>query len=80
VNTDLNPEVSQRYRISSIPAVKLFVNGDVVDEIVGALPEAQVRRWLDDAVPSPARAAVAGAASALMAAKPNAPPPSLTKS
>ena len=52
LNTDENPEVSSRYRVSSIPAVKLFVDGEVVDEFLGALPEAQVRRWLDNAVPN----------------------------
>jgi putative thioredoxin len=52
VNTDENPEVSTRYRVSSIPAVKLFVDGEVVDEFIGALPETSVRRWLDNAVPN----------------------------
>jgi putative thioredoxin len=52
LNTDENPEVSMRYRVSSIPAVKLFVDGQVVDEFIGALPEASVRRWLDNAVPN----------------------------
>jgi putative thioredoxin len=35
----------------SIPAVKLFSHGEVVDEFVGALPEAQVRAWLEKALP-----------------------------
>jgi putative thioredoxin len=52
LNTDENPEVSQRYRVSSIPAVKLFVDGEVVDEFLGALPETSVRRWLENAVPN----------------------------
>jgi putative thioredoxin len=52
VNTDHNPEVSQRYGIRSIPAVKLFADGEVVDEFIGALPETQVRTWLAKAVPN----------------------------
>ncbi len=52
LNTDENPAVSQRYSIMSIPAVKLFSNGEVVDEFIGALPEPQVRSWLDNALPS----------------------------
>lgn len=52
VNTDQNPEVSQRYRIRGIPAVKLFVNGEMVDEFTGALPEYAVRQWLEKALPS----------------------------
>ena len=65
VNTDHNPEVSQRYGIRSIPAVKLFSDGEVVDEFIGALPEKQVRQWLEKAVPSESKARVAEAQAAL---------------
>lgn len=51
VNTDEQQEVARRYNIMSIPAVKLFLEGRVVDEFVGALPEAQVKRWLEGALP-----------------------------
>jgi putative thioredoxin len=64
VNTDHNPEVSQRYAIRSIPAVKLFADGEVVDEFIGALPEPQVRRWLEKAVPSETRQRVVEAQAA----------------
>ena len=53
VNTDESQAVSMRYNIRSIPAVKLFVDGEVKDEFIGALPEAQVRRWLKQALPNP---------------------------
>jgi putative thioredoxin len=52
VNTDEQQEVARRYSIMSIPAVKLFSHGEVVDEFIGALPEAQVRAWLAKALPS----------------------------
>lgn len=64
VNTDNNPEVSQRYGIRSIPAVKLFSDGEVVDEFIGALPEPQVRKWLEKAVPSETKQRVADAQDA----------------
>jgi putative thioredoxin len=64
VNTDQNPEVSQRYGIRSIPAVKLFADGEVVDEFIGALPEPQVRKWLEKAVPSEGKQRVADAQDA----------------
>jgi len=64
VNTDEAPAVAARYGVRSIPAVKLFVDGAVRDEFVGALPEAQVRRWLDAALPSEARRLLAEARSA----------------
>jgi putative thioredoxin len=65
VNTDQNPEVSQRYGIRSIPAVKLFADGEVVDEFIGALPETQVRTWLAKAVPNETRQRVVEAQEAL---------------
>jgi putative thioredoxin len=59
LDTEAQPEVAGRYNVASIPNVKLFVNGEVADEFVGALPEAQVRRWLADALPSPHAAELA---------------------
>ncbi len=47
LNVDANPMVSSKYGIRSIPSVKLFKNGEVVDEFVGALPEMAVKEWLD---------------------------------
>ena len=37
---------SQKFGIQSIPAVKMFKNGKVVDEFVGSLPEQSVIEWL----------------------------------
>jgi putative thioredoxin len=67
VNTDENPVPSAQYGIRSIPAVKLFVNGEVADEFLGALPEPQVRRWLENALPSETRRMVEDAAVLLEA-------------
>jgi len=52
VNTDVHQEPAMQYNISSIPAVKLFINGEVVDEFVGALPEPQIETWLKKALPN----------------------------
>ncbi len=43
-----------RYGVRGIPSVKAMVNGKVVNEFSGALPESQVRDWLDKIIPSPA--------------------------
>jgi putative thioredoxin len=53
VNTEEHQELAATFNITSIPAVKLFVNGDVADEFVGALPERDIRRFLEKALPSP---------------------------
>ncbi len=52
VNTDEHPEISAQFGIRGIPAVKLFVDGQVVEEFTGALPEHAVRRWLEEVIPS----------------------------
>jgi putative thioredoxin len=51
VDTEQLIDVAQQYGIQSIPNVKLFVDGVVVNEFVGALPEYQVRRWLETSIP-----------------------------
>src|SRR3954471_16828893 len=54
LDTDANQRLAAEYRIQSIPAVKAFKDGRVVDEFVGALPPAAVARWLDGLAPSEA--------------------------
>jgi putative thioredoxin len=55
LDTEANPIAAAHYSIRSIPAVKLFENRKVTDEFVGALPEAQVRAWLDKHCPTEAK-------------------------
>lgn len=47
VNVDNNPEVSVKYGIRSIPALLIFKNGEVVDQIIGAVPKTQIKKQLD---------------------------------
>jgi putative thioredoxin len=54
INSDDNQELAARYGVRGIPSVKAFVNGEAVDEFSGALPESEVRAFLDRLVPSPA--------------------------
>ncbi|HEY5995278.1 MAG TPA: co-chaperone YbbN [Gallionellaceae bacterium] len=54
VNSDENPELAARYGVRGIPAVKAMVDGQIVNEFTGALPESAVREWLDRIIPSPA--------------------------
>lgn len=67
LNTEAFPDVARSYGIRSIPAVKLFVDGRVVSEFVGALPEAQIRQWLGQVLPDPHATAVAQAEVLLLA-------------
>jgi len=54
VNSDENQELAARYGVRGIPSVKAFVDGEPVDEFSGALPEGEVRVFLDRLVPGPA--------------------------
>ena len=42
VNVDENMNLAAQYRIMSIPAVMFFKNGTVQDQIIGAVPKAQL--------------------------------------
>src|SRR5512133_847446 len=61
VDTDRNPGLAMRFQTASIPAVKAFRDGEVVDEFIGAQPPAMVERFFDSLVPSAADDAVAQA-------------------
>jgi len=47
IDIDRNPEIAQQMRVQSIPAVFAFFQGQPVDGFMGALPESQIRAWLD---------------------------------
>ncbi len=56
LNIEENPRMPAQYRVSSIPAVKLFRNGQVAGEFTGVMPEANIRAFLEKikAAPPPA--------------------------
>ncbi|MCH2220036.1 MAG: tetratricopeptide repeat protein [Dechloromonas sp.] len=47
VNSDENPELAQHFGVRSIPSVKVLFQGQLVDEFNGAIPESQIRAFLD---------------------------------
>ncbi len=51
LNTDQAPQLSAALQLRSIPLVVLFVGGQMVDQFTGAMPEGQVRAFLDKHLP-----------------------------
>jgi len=62
VNADETPNVTARYQVQSIPAVKGFRDRAIVAEFVGAQPESVVRDFLVSTLPTDADRLVADAA------------------
>lgn len=52
VDVDQNPEISQAFRIQSVPTVIAVVDGRPVDGFQGALPDAELRAFLDGVAPA----------------------------
>lgn len=52
LNVDDNPGTAQRFQVLSIPTMLLFKDGEVVKQLVGALPKARLASALDEWVPA----------------------------
>nr|4XHM_A Chain A, Thioredoxin (Trx-3) [Archaeoglobus fulgidus DSM 4304]4XHM_B Chain B, Thioredoxin (Trx-3) [Archaeoglobus fulgidus DSM 4304] len=46
LNTDENPTIAARYGISAIPTLIFFKKGKPVDQLVGAMPKSELKRWV----------------------------------
>src|SRR6266446_4475773 len=53
VNSDENQEIAAEYGIRSIPDVMAFKDGKPVSHFLGAVPESQVRAFIDSLIPAP---------------------------
>lgn len=69
IDVDKNPELSQQLRIQSIPTVFAFKDGQPVDAFQGALPESEIRQWVDQLVQKHGGAPVSPVDEALAAAQ-----------
>jgi len=67
LNTEEQQAIAAQFGIRSIPTVKLFRDGAPVDEFMGALPEGDIRAFLDRHLPRESDGAVARAEEHLMA-------------
>ncbi len=47
INVDENQQIAAQLRVQSIPAVFAFVDGQPIDGFMGALPESQVKQFVD---------------------------------
>jgi putative thioredoxin len=67
VDTDIEQALATRHGVKSLPTVKLFRNGQVVDEFMGVQPEKTIRALLDRHIPRESDALVHNALVALQA-------------
>jgi putative thioredoxin len=51
IDTEAEQALAAQFGIRSLPTVQLFRNGQAVDQFMGALPEPQVREFLDRHIP-----------------------------
>jgi putative thioredoxin len=65
VNTDEQQQLAQHFRIRSIPTVFAVVGGRPVDQFQGALPEGQLREFIDRLMPNPSEIELDAALGAL---------------
>jgi len=47
LNTDENPDIAGKYQIRGIPTLMFFKGGQTVDQVVGAVPKAQLKAKVD---------------------------------
>ncbi len=50
MNVDENPQTPAKYGVRGIPNIKLFKGGEVVDEVVGAVPRQKIEEMLNKVV------------------------------
>ena len=50
VDVDTSPETAMKYGIRSIPTLLVFKGGSPVDQVVGAVPKAAIKKRLDSAL------------------------------
>jgi thioredoxin 1 len=47
VNVDDNPQLAARFGIRSIPTILFMKDGQVMDQVIGAVPKSQMKKKLD---------------------------------
>jgi thioredoxin 1 len=47
MNVDENPGISMKYQVRSIPTLMFFKGGQRVDQVIGAVPKAELKKRFD---------------------------------
>lgn len=50
VNVDENPEISMKFGIRSIPTLIVFKDGDVLEQVIGAVPKSEIEKAIQKAL------------------------------
>jgi putative thioredoxin len=75
IDVDANQRISSAAGVQGIPAVKAIIDGQIAGEFTGALPEPQVRQWIEQVL-AVAEQRAAGGAEAAEGAEPSPVEPS----
>jgi len=52
VDVDDNPQITARYDVRAMPTLLMFKGGEVVGQIVGAVPRARIEALVEKALPA----------------------------
>lgn len=55
VNTEEEQALATRFGIQSLPTIRIYRNGEVVNEHLGSMPEPAFLEWVDEFAPSPGK-------------------------
>ena len=75
IDVDKNPALSTQLQIQSIPTVLLALGGRLIQGFTGALPERDVRSFLDQVLAAAKQAGLPGPGAAPESGEPAGPPP-----
>jgi putative thioredoxin len=74
IDVDANPQVSQAFRVQSIPTVVAVIMGQVVPLFTGAVPEPQVRAFFEELLKVAQQQGLTGAVATDVVAEPEIDP------